>query len=125
LITQKACLILIPVYPSLFSAQQFWQGKRIGTVRRRNLHRVDDLLVDDRASAHLDALFMQVSVHRFEQLLIQLLLAQQMAELACRRFIRCRLSTQVNSGELRIAAESYNASSTAGSNGLNHSCSNY
>jgi hypothetical protein len=84
--------------------------------------RADDRRVDDRALGDLDAGPTQVDVDRRQQRLAQLVALQQVPD----------LQTVVSSGapstprsmptKLRIATESYNASSTAGSDRLNHNC---
>jgi hypothetical protein len=54
--------------------------------------RIDDGRIDDRAGSHFQALGGQVPLHLVEQPPAQIVLLQQVAEAAHRRFIRHRLS---------------------------------
>ena len=52
----------------------------------------------------------------------KLVLLQQVAELANRGLVRHWLTAEIDTANCRMAAESYSASSTPGSERLNHSC---
>ena len=97
----------------------------------RRTRRRDNRGVDDCSSGNLHAILSQVGIHRREQCLSQLVLLQEMAEFADRRFVRNTRSPEVvllpnndywNPANVRIEMMSYNASSAPGSLRLNHCC---
>src|SRR5580700_5528869 len=100
----------------------------VGIFGRRR--RIDDCRIDDRASGDFQSLRRQMPLHFVEQLLAQIVCFEQMAEAAHRRLVGHRLAAESlpsrrrgsMSTKRRIADESYSASSTAGSDRLNHCC---
>src|SRR4030088_3518130 len=79
-------------------------------LRRRR--RVDNRRIDDRAGRDMDALAVQMMVHRIQHLPAQLVLLQQMTEAADGRLARCRRNPRSTPTKRRSTADSYNASST-------------
>ena len=84
---------------------------------------INDGRIHNRTGTDFQTVLLKILVDQLEQTIAQVVGLQQMSKLANRRFIRCRLATQVSMPtKLRIARESYNASSTAGSERLNQCC---
>lgn len=62
--------------------------------------RADNTGIDDSASAYLQAIFLQVLIDQIKQSITQIMALHQVAELADRRLIRCRLFAQVDTHKL-------------------------
>src|SRR4029077_19045173 len=84
-----------------------WSGRRLGLAPTgkappchgaRGRRRVDDCGIDDRADGYLQSLGLQMPLHLVEQLPPQIVLLEQMAEAAHRRFVGHRLAGENNSG---------------------------
>lgn len=68
------------------------------------------------------AMLLQIPVDLSEDTPAQRVTLEQMAELARRRLIGRRLAAKIDATKLRMEGDSYSASSTAGSDRLNHCC---
>lgn len=66
--------------------------------------RTDDGGIDDRTTGYLQTVLLKVLIDQMEQLIAQVVLLHQMAELADRGFVRCRLTTEINAHELAQGA---------------------
>jgi len=65
---------------------------------------IDDTGINNRAAGNLHPVFLQILIHQMEQLIAQIVLLHQVAELANRGFVRNGLSAEVNADELPQAA---------------------
>ena len=85
-----------PEIPLLSLRRLMHLGVSLAVLVLRRARRSDDCRIDDRAVGDLHPVPAQILIHRGQQLLAQLVLLQQMPELAHRRLIGRRFYTQVN-----------------------------